>query len=205
MDILHLIENRTTARKYRNKKIPAGVVNKIVQAGIWGSAVIGIQPWKFVVITTSLVNKKIANLLLKKAQKLESIRNLSFTTANTIANAPMIILVYNRNSIKSIEHKIFKIKKERIKKDHINIAEKAEIEAISGAIQNMILVAHSLGIGSCWNTLPLFCEKEINRLLKTDDQLLSILTFGYPAEKTKRSPRRPLSETVQFITNKKNV
>ncbi len=64
----------------------------------------------------------------------------------------------------------------------------------------MILVAESLGVGSCWLDTPLFCEKEINKLLGIkDEKLIAILTLGYPAEKGRRSKRKSLSETVRFI------
>jgi len=77
-------------------------------------------------------------------------------------------------------------------------AELAEISAISAAIQNMCLAAEYIGIGSCWLDLPLFCKKEINEFLGIRDDLTAILTLGYPAYdgKTKRSPRKPITETV---------
>ncbi len=202
MDLLELIKGRYTVRKYKKKPISKKAIGKIIEAGVWASSVIGMQPWRFVVITDRLLNMKISNILIMKAEEVDSVKNLLHTTAKTIANSPMIILVYNRNIIKNIERNIFKIKKEYLKKKHIEIAEKAEIEAISGAIQNMILVADTLGIKSCWNTIPLFCDKEINDLLKAqiNHQLVALLTFGFPSETTKRSPRRPLSETVHYIT-----
>jgi len=64
----------------------------------------------------------------------------------------------------------------------------------------MILVAESLGIGSCWLTISLLCEKEINKLLGVkNEKLVAVLTLGYPQERGKRSKRKPISETVKYL------
>jgi nitroreductase len=195
MEILELIKKRTTIRKYRNKMVPIKTVKKIIAAGIWSSAIHRFQPWKFIVISNKILKRKISNSLLQKSRVIgDGPDKLLFLTSNTIANAPQIILVYNQQDFRNIAFKLFKIKK-----SYIGIAEHTEIQAISGAIQNMILVASKSGIASCWNTMPLFCEKEINKLLKTNDRLVAILTLGYPAEEGGRSARKEISEKTLFI------
>jgi hypothetical protein len=45
----------------------------------------------------------------------------------------------------------------------------------------------------------LFCEKEINELIKKDDKLIAVLTLGYSCEKGVRAKRKILSEIVEYI------
>lgn len=197
MKIFELIKKRCTVRKYENKPIPKDIIYKIIEAGRWGPSVHGFQPWRFVVITNLSVIKNISNILLKKAGKLKSgIDRFLSLTANTIANSPVIILIYNQNILRDVLYKFYS--KLRDKK-YLNIAELSEIQAISAATQNMILVADNYGIGSCWNTIPLFCENEINKLSGNNEQLIAVLTLGYPAEKNKRTPRKSSDKIVQFI------
>ncbi len=63
MDILRLIKERYTVRKYLNKKIPKRKIDKIIEAGIWASSVHGFQPWRFIVITNDLFIKKISDII----------------------------------------------------------------------------------------------------------------------------------------------
>ncbi len=195
MDILELIKKRTTIRKYKNKKISNRIIKKILEAGIWSSSIHGFQPWEFIVISKRSTIRKISNSILKKSHPIEGrIDKILNLTSETIANAPTLILIYNQNLFKNVSNRIFKIKQ-----SYINIAELTEVEAISAAIQNMILLAHSLGVGCCWNSTPLFCEKEINSFIKNNNRLVAILSLGYPNEKGRRTPRKDINEKVKFL------
>jgi len=79
------------------------------------------------------------------------------------------------------------------------ILEKAELSAIAAAIQNTILMAEHLKIGTCWLDTPLFCKEKINKFLATKNELIAIISLGYPMENGRRSPRKSLLEAVEFI------
>lgn len=195
MDILKLIKKRTAIRKYKSKRLARKKVEHILEAGIWSSSVHGFQPWEFI-ITNQNVIKKISAIMFKKSLKIGNrIDSLLRLTADTIAHAPVLIVVYNQNIFRSASWRLFKIRKSLIR-----IAEATELEAISAAIQNMILTAESQGIGCCWNSTPLFCEKEINKLLKNNNRLTAILSLGYPDEKGRRTVRKSIAERIKFIT-----
>ena len=51
MDVLKLIKNRQTVRKYKNSPISKNIIEQIIEAGRWGPSVHGFQPWRFIVIT----------------------------------------------------------------------------------------------------------------------------------------------------------
>ncbi|KPK30672.1 MAG: hypothetical protein AMK70_13765, partial [Nitrospira bacterium SG8_35_1] len=144
MNIFELMKERRTARKYRNQPIPKKIIDKIVEAGRWGPSVHGFQPWRFVVVTNASLIKGISNILMKKSNQLGSgIDRYLSLTAETIANAPCVILVYNTNVLKEVALKLYKINRK-----YIRIAELSELQAVSAAIQNMILMADNYEIGS---------------------------------------------------------
>ncbi len=198
MDILKLIKTRKSIRKYKNKPIPKKIINKIIEAGIWGPSVpsfLRIQPWKFVVINNKKIINKISKIILQKSRKSKAgVNILLHSGANIINNAPLLIAVYNSGDMLKIKNRF-----KAVYTNFSEVIEKAQLSAISAAIQNMLLMAEDSGIGSCWLDTPLFCKKEINRLLKTKNELVAILALGYPAEKGKRAPRKPISEAVKFM------
>lgn len=196
MDILELIKNRRTIRKYKNKPIPKKIVDKIIQAGIWGPSLMapGFQPWKFVFISDQTVINKIGDILFKKSLTRGVGRNAILKMASeTINNSPMIVVIYNTLIVSSFA--------KRINIKYYKFSKIAEISAISAAIQNMILTAEQSGIGSCWLEAPMFCSRELNNLLSIHDELVAVVTMGYPAEEGKRSPRRPLKEVLITLNN----
>lgn len=78
----------------------------------------------------------------------------------------------------------------------------AKLPEIDGAraVQNMVLVAWDMGIGSCWVTN--FYEDGVKDLLGAPQRmkLVTVMPFGYPVEpKTKRKKnRKPLNEMVHY-------
>ena len=193
MNILKLIKSRCAIRKYQKKTIPKSILTKIVEAGRWGPSIVTLQPWKFFVVTSKIKIQQIYQIVDRKIHKIGIIgRTVLFSTSEAIKSANCLILCYTTGDFVKVNA--------NLGKKYVSLAKIAEISAISAAIQNMILVAESLGIGSCWLDTPLFCEKEINKLLGIkNEKLVAILTLGYPAENGKRSKRKPISETVEYL------
>jgi nitroreductase/cold shock CspA family protein len=68
----------------------------------------------------------------------------------------------------------------------------------AAATQNMLLEAHSLGLGACWiGIYGSSYEESAKRLLEIpeDERLLCVIAIGYPAE-SPQSTRRSLSEVT---------
>jgi nitroreductase len=69
---------------------------------------------------------------------------------------------------------------------------------ISIALQNMVIAAWGLGIGSCW--IGDFKEVEVKSLLNIpeDRKVIALVTFGYPAEKIESRQKKPIDEIVSY-------
>jgi nitroreductase len=80
------------------------------------------------------------------------------------------------------------------------------------ALQNMVIAAWAMGVGSCW--LGAFKEGDVKQLLNIPDnwKLVALVTFGYPAEGESRFPanfqdmrerltmKKPIEKIVSFNT-----
>ena len=66
------------------------------------------------------------------------------------------------------------------------------------AMQNMVIAAWALGIGSCW--IGACNEKKVKKLLKIPDKwkVVALLTFGYPAEQPKQKKKKPIEKMFSF-------
>ena len=62
------------------------------------------------------------------------------------------------------------------------------------ALENMVLAAWSLGIGSCW--IGSFKEQKVKDTLKIPQnwKVVALVTFGYPAETPKPKKKKPTDE-----------
>jgi nitroreductase len=68
---------------------------------------------------------------------------------------------------------------------------KADLESASAAMENLLLAATALGLGTCWMTGPLRDEKTLRRILSVPDdrEIVAITPLGYP-EKISAAPPR---------------
>ncbi len=66
------------------------------------------------------------------------------------------------------------------------------------AMQNMVIAAGSLGVGSCW--IGACNEEKVKEMLKIPDKwkVVALITFGYPAEQPKPRNKKPFEELFSF-------
>ncbi|MCB2361714.1 nitroreductase family protein [Clostridium estertheticum] len=69
-------------------------------------------------------------------------------------------------------------------------------QSIEAAIQNMLLAAHELGLGTCWIGEILKNEDKVRELLRVSDdlQLMAVISVGYSSRKDLKSKRNDISE-----------
>lgn len=66
------------------------------------------------------------------------------------------------------------------------------------ALQNMVIAAWALGIGSCW--IGDFQENNVKQLLKVPNKwkIVAIIAFGYPAEQPQPRKKKTIDEIVSY-------
>jgi nitroreductase len=65
-------------------------------------------------------------------------------------------------------------------------------------MQNMVIAAWALGIGSCW--IGACNEEKIKKLLKIPDKwkFVALLTLGYPAKQPKPRKKKQFEDLFNF-------
>jgi len=75
---------------------------------------------------------------------------------------------------------------------------KWSIVGTSIALQNMVIAAWAMGVGSCW--IGDFRENKVKQLLNIPDKwkVVALISFGHPAEKPEAKKRKRIKEIVGF-------
>jgi len=160
MDILEIIRTRRSIRKYEPEAISEEEISKILEAGRWAPSAGNSQPWRFIVLRSEDMKKKLADTL---------------TWGRFLSQAPLGIAVTVNPRASS-----------------------HPVEDGAAATQNMLLEAHSLGLGACWiGTYGSGNEESAKKVLNVpeDDRLLSVIVIGHPAE-SRQGTRRKLDEVT---------
>ena len=172
METFDCIKTRKSVRKYDKKDVPNGIIGQIIFAGTQAPSAGNIQPWEFVVVKDEKIKKELSIAALRQ---------------NHVFKAPVVIVV-SADSEKSGDKY-----GERGKKLY-------SIQDTAAAIENMLLVAHDLGLGACW--VGAFEEEKVKSILNMPDRLrpVALLTIGYPLSyDTTKKPKRLPFENITYV------
>jgi nitroreductase len=73
------------------------------------------------------------------------------------------------------------------------------IQDTAAMTQNLLLAAHSMGLGGCW--VGAFNDTAIAAAIDCPSGVfpVSIIPVGYPAESPQTRPRRPITSVVHYV------
>jgi len=180
-EIFHIIDTTRAMRRLKPDPVPDNLIKKILQAGFSAPNGGNAQKWKFMVIKDMEIKKQI-QVLYKRA--FDEVVSPSYAISPTPPGATRDS--YNRQNtaveyltehyheapvwiIPCIEHGDSKV-------------DRTAGASIYPAVQNMLLAARALGLGSTLTTRYLMHEKEAEEILGLPNGVHSyaILPIGYP-------------------------
>lgn len=190
------IKDRRSIRKFKNKEVEKEYLDKIVSSAGLAPSAKNRQPWKFLAYTgilkDGLVNSMKEGLDREKTSPLlpecAPVLNDAYNTLRIMREAPVLIIVLNinaKNPYNNID-------------SNGRVAEICDSLAIGAAIENMIVTATELNLGSLWIANTFFAYPEIKKFVKTDAQIVSCIAIGYPAESPKARGRKKLDDILEY-------
>lgn len=214
-ELLPVINNWASIRKYSDKDIPLDVLKRILEAARLAPSWANTQPWHFIVVK----DKSKINLLKELALNQKFINQANaiivccadfeaWKKENRVKEMLKLWEVLGRPiDEKEIEEYLENpMANPALRGDQILLAR--QYEQLSLAIAFMILQAKHEGVGSCiigafYNHVTggnLDLYKRVVDELKLPDHLLflTMVTLGYPAENPNKRPRKPFEEIVSF-------
>lgn len=167
METLECIKTRRSIRSFVPKDIPESIIREILTAGIHAPSSGNIQNWEFIVVRDRKTKKLLS----------ESALHQKF-----IEEAGVVIVVCS--DWKRVERAYGRRGRELY-----------SVQNTAAAIQNILLAAWDLGLGTCW--IGAFDEEDVKKILKIpkDIKPVAIIPVGYP-ENVENKPERKSLEKV---------
>jgi nitroreductase len=182
MELDEAITNRRSIRKFKPDPLTKEQIYSILDAGNKAPSAKNKQQWRFFVYVEE-ANDKLTKFCLEEFEKIIAepyVHPYAKYSFQIMDEAPVNILVF---SGQPMEH-----------------PSRPDIQSVSAAIQNMLLKAHDLGLGSLWICDILYIDKAVMKYVDTKMPLIAAISFGYPNEHPK--DRRNLSVDQVTIWNK---
>ena len=185
MDIKDMIWTRRSVRHYKADKISRDDLQDIVDAALMAPSTVNFQPWYFVVLQDEQALQEATDIMKIAAERLKPDLEARFAShpeviaattkfISSLGAAPACVLA-------------FQYKTEYPPQQTMPI-----MQSVAAAIENLILMAWSKGIGSCWMTAATVCQvdQELHdRFAPDKGPLVAMITLGYPDE-TPKAPKR---------------
>ncbi len=130
--VLQTIKNRRSVRRFKQEQIADDELNAIIEAALWAPSGHNTQPWHFLIIQDREKIDRMSEFAVDKMTKspIDWVRDLSMKRGyHLFHGAPTVIIVSGV---------------------HRADGPLSSVVDCSAAIQNMLLAAESLDIGTCW-------------------------------------------------------
>jgi len=170
METFEAIKERRSIRHFNNLEVSVSDLKKIIEAGILSPSGHNLQPWHYIIINKDKnLKNKIGDIL--EAHSGEEV----LQTCNVIRECSSLILVFA-----TITDEIF------------------DIESVGASIENMLLTATDLNVGTLWIGYIINIEKELQKIFKTDKKLLAAIALGHFDRNPKPRPRKTMDEVTEW-------
>lgn len=193
---LQTISERHSIRLFTDSPVSDKDIQTIVEAANKAPSAHNQQSWHFLVICGQK-KKELVELVNSKAGEFpKSTAVLLRMASRSIASAPVVIAVSNTGEL--IEHgtKLFGIDFEKA----YDFFRTMEIQSSAAAVQNLLLAATSLGLGTVWLGILLLIKNEVLSFLgEPKGEFMAVIPVGYPVKTTRGPEKRPLEMIIRRI------
>lgn len=159
MDLHNFLRSRRSIRRFKADPIPDSVIERILTTATFAPSAHNLQPWRFVVVTTSVVRARLAKALTNKmrpdmqaegAPEAE-IEKRVINSIRRIHEAPVLIVLCRDVTA--------------VRADTPEEATMA-IQSVAAAGLQLLLAAHAEGLGGNWICWPLYAQEETCQALE---------------------------------------
>ena len=182
MELDQALKGRRSVRSYLDKSVPHELVKQVIAAATFAPSAKNGQQWRFTVLTSN-AKKGLTELFrckLEAVSKKIGLENMgsSFSSCSIMEKAPVVIMVWNAGEQ----------------------GWETETHSVAAAIQNMLLKAYALGLGTLWIGDIFYALSTLKHYLGKPWKLMAAVVLGWAAHNPEPRPRKSVEEVTEFLT-----
>jgi F420 biosynthesis protein FbiB-like protein len=191
LNTLEAIAARRSIRRFKGDPVPDEVLRTILTAATQAPSGKNRQPWRFVVVSgdkrADMVRIMREGIAEAKAHGEDP--GSSEWTAAIMEQAPVTVFVFNPHGLYPWEpHSV-----EQMFEAVVNT------QSVGAAIQNMLLAAQEVGLGSLWICDVFYAYSKLCTWLGEEGEMIAAVALGYADESPKARPRRTVHNVTRWI------
>jgi nitroreductase len=201
--LLELIRSRRSIRRFSDRAVDRDHIARLLEAARWAPSNHNRQPWRFLVIEDKpQINRLAETVRQSLSEKLKLLPEAAaayageFTHyATFFTNAPVLLVVLHKEPVSVSAPLLAGLKNP----DLIS----GEPLSVAMAVQNLLLAAQALGLGTCVLTGPVLVRDALAKVLDlpAGHDLTCLVALGHPAESPAPPRRKTIEQIVEFRNN----
>lgn len=186
MELNHAIHTRQSIARVKPDSVPQFLIERLLESAVQAPNHHRNRPWRFIVLTGAARERlgAVLETSLKERNPDAPTSALEKERSRPL-RAPVIIAV-------GVD-----------KPDGPKIVEMDNICAAAAAVQNLLLTAHSLGLGAIWRSGEAVRDVEVKAFLglQPDQHLIAMIYIGYPEVIPEAVERPSFQDRTTWITD----
>jgi nitroreductase len=191
-ELLKIIQHRRSVRVYKTGKVSQQQLETILEAARWAPSGANTQPWEFVVTRDRKKMKRVREIYANewRERKREDPVHYKGLKKDYVGDVSVLVLACGEARSKQV---------------YLTTRQPADREklfqaSIANSVQQMMLAAASMNLGTVWVSVREEVEPELRELFKVPNELrlLWVMPIGHARSWPKAKPRRPVSAFTHY-------
>ena len=204
-----IIRSRRSVRRYKRARPGREVIEKLIEIAACAPSASNKQPWRFFVADDPATIGRMAQAVQEAVERIARHVEEGFTDAFRaygdyfvrFREAPVVIVPAFRELVvlsNLIDAQTPPRDRETIRAMELN----SGLISTSLALQNLMLYAHSIGLGTSCMTGPLVALHEIKAILEIPESwgIAAFVPVGYPDESPAPVARKPVQAVIRWTS-----
>jgi nitroreductase len=195
-ETLKTINDRHSVRTFTEHEVTEEEINILLRAANAAPSAHNQQSWRFIILRGEK-KQELAQLVTAQSSLFpRPAAALLRMGAKSILSAPVVIAVANTGDLIMHGTELFKVEKETAH----DFFRTMEIQSSAAAVENILLAATSLGLGTVWLGVLYLIKDEVLRFLgEPAGEFMAVVPVGRPVKTSSGPKKQPVEMKVKLL------
>jgi len=193
MQTLEAIAQRRSIRKFTDTPVADETIRELLHAATLAPSGKNAQPWRFVVVR----GEKRAEMIAVMRAGMDKLKALGVDlgsspwTIQIMEHAPVTIFIFNDEMTLESGEQTLSVQD--------MVFNSVSVQSVGAAIQNLLLAAHDMGLGTLWICDVFYAYPELCEWFGETHQMIAAISVGHPDEAPSSRPRKSVDEVTLWL------
>ncbi len=196
-ETLKTINERHSVRTFLREDVTEGEINLLLRAANAAPSAHNQQAWRFIILRGEK-KQGLAQLVTEKSASFpRPAAALLRMGAKSIISAPVVIAIANTGDLIRHGTELFKVEKDTAH----DFFRTMEIQSSAAAVENILLAATSIGLGTVWLGVLYLIKDDVLRYLgEPEGEFMAVVPVGRPVKIGSGPKKQPVEMKVKSLS-----